>query len=68
MPIHLTARGWYTLGRDYSVIAARQVYAAKLTFPQTIIWKAESETGVFILCQVHRLAISVPPANRHLTF
>lgn len=68
VPIHLTACGWYTLGRDYSAIAVRREFAAKLTLPQTIIWKAESETGVFILCQVHRLAISVPPANRHLTF
>lgn len=51
------------------VIASGQVFAGKLTFPQTIIWKEEGETGVFILLrQVHRLAISVPPANRRLTF
>lgn len=59
---------WCSPGMDYSLMAPRQVFAGKLTYPQTTIWKAESESGVFILCRVHRLALSVPQANRHLTF
>lgn len=42
---------WRTPGivQDYSVIASRQVFAVKLTFPQTTVWKAENETGVSLL-------------------
>lgn len=56
---------WWTPSRDYSVITSWRGPAGEVTFHQTTIWKEES--GVFILCQVHRFVPSVPQANRHLT-
>ena len=55
-----------------SVVTTRQglVFA-----PEEVCWRAdllpnynvEGRIRGFILCQVHRLALSVPQANRHLT-